>query len=263
MADGTHIDLGHAMITMVEPTRDPERLREYNRWYEHDHAYSGVLVGPWAFSFGRFVATKDLKQLRAPDTSTVADPQTLGTFIGFYWYLADRIGEHFAWAFPQTQWLGEQGRMNDDREHVSTSLYEFRGAVNRPGWPVPPEIALDHPYAGVVVAWIDRAPDASYDDLAAWVRETWLPARLTADGAAGQALVFAPCDFPNVPGSGVGVGERLLVAFFLTADPRAVWAAEFADLADAVAASGLGTLGLAAAFVPTVPGTDTYLDDLW
>ena len=22
MADGTHIDLGHAMITMVEPTRD-------------------------------------------------------------------------------------------------------------------------------------------------------------------------------------------------------------------------------------------------
>ena len=28
MADGTHIDLGHAMITMVEPTRDPERLRE-------------------------------------------------------------------------------------------------------------------------------------------------------------------------------------------------------------------------------------------
>src|SRR5689334_23938404 len=60
MADGTHIDLGHAMITMVEPTRDPERLREYNRWYEHDHAYSGVLVGPRAFSFGRFVATKDL-----------------------------------------------------------------------------------------------------------------------------------------------------------------------------------------------------------
>ena len=58
--------------------------------------------------------------------------------------------------------------MNDDREHVSTSLYEFRGAVNRPGWPVPPEIALDHPYAGVVVVWIDRVGDASYDDLDAW-----------------------------------------------------------------------------------------------
>jgi hypothetical protein len=153
--------------------------------------------------------------------------------------------------------------MNDDREHVSTSLYEFRGAVNRPGWPVPPEITLDHTYAGVVVAWIDRAADASYDELDAWVRDTLLPARLTAEGATGQALVFAPCDFPNVPGSGVGVGERLLVAFFLTADPRDVWAAEFADLADAVAASGLGTLGLAAAFIPTIPGTETYLDELW
>jgi hypothetical protein len=28
--------------------------------------------------------------------------------------------------------------MNPDREHVSTSLYDFRGSVNRPGWPVPP-----------------------------------------------------------------------------------------------------------------------------
>jgi hypothetical protein len=263
MADGTHIDLGHAMITMVEPTQDPERLREYNRWYEHDHAYSGVLAGPWAFSFGRFVATRDLKPLRAPEQSTVADPVTKGTFIAFYWYLSDRVGEHFAWSFPQTQWLGEQGRMNDDREHVSTSLYEFRGAVNRPGWPVPPEITLDHPYAGIVAAWIDRADGASYDDLDRWVRETWLPGRLTVDGGAAQALVFAPCDFPNIPGSGVGVGERLLVAFFLTADPRAVWDDEFADLTDAVAASGLGTLGLAAPFIPTIPGTETYLDELW
>jgi len=263
MADGTHIDLGHAMITMVEPTRDPDRLREYNRWYEHDHAYSGVMVGPWAFSFGRFVATKDLKTLRIPDPSTVADPVTNGSFIGFYWYLADRVGEHFAWSFPQTQGLGEQGRMNGDRDHVSTSLYEFRGSVNRPEWPVPPEISLDHPYRGIVAAWIDRADGASYDDLDAWVRETWLPARLAADGATAQALVFAPCDFPGVPDSGVAVGEKLLVAFFLTTDPRDVWASEFADLADSIAASGLGTLGLAAPFIPVIPGTETYLDQLW
>jgi hypothetical protein len=53
------------------------------------------------------------------------------------------------------------------------------------------------------------------------------------------------------------------VAFFLTADPRRVWADEFADLAATVQESGLGTLGLAAAFIPTVPGTETYLDQLW
>jgi hypothetical protein len=34
---GTHIDLGQAMIVMIEPDRDPERLAEWNRWYEHGH----------------------------------------------------------------------------------------------------------------------------------------------------------------------------------------------------------------------------------
>ena len=53
--EGTHIDLGSALVTFVEPTRDPHDLAEYNRWYEHDHAYSGVMAGPGAFSFGRFV----------------------------------------------------------------------------------------------------------------------------------------------------------------------------------------------------------------
>jgi hypothetical protein len=153
--------------------------------------------------------------------------------------------------------------MNADRDHVSTSLYEFRGSVNRPEWPVPPEIALDHPYKGVAAVWIDRADDASYDSLDAWVRETWLPTRLTAGSAVAQALVFAPCDFPGVPDSGVGVGEKLLVACFLTADPRDVWESEFGSVADSVAASGLGTLGLAAPFIPVIPGTETYLDQLW
>ena len=66
-----------------------------------------------------------------------------------------------------------------------------------------------------------------------------------------------------MPDSGVGVGEKLLVAFFLTADPRDAWDAEFGDLANGVATSGLGTLGLAAPFIPVIPGTETYLDQLW
>ena len=263
MADGTHIDLGHAMITMVEPTRDPDRLREYNRWYEHDHAYSGVMVGPWAFSFGRFVATKDLKTLRIPDPSTVAEPVTNGSFIGFYWYLADRVGEHFAWAFPQTQWLHEEGRMNGERDHVSTSLYEFRGAVTRPDWPVPAEIALDHPYDGLVVVWLDRAGDASADDLASFARDEWLPSIVRAGTPIAQALVFAPCDFPGVPGSGVGTGEKVCCFFFLQCDPREAWAEHFANLSEAVDASGVATIGLAAPFIPVIPGTETYMDELW
>jgi hypothetical protein len=261
MADGTHVDLGHAMITMVEPTHDPARLREYNRWYEHDHAYSGVMLGPWAFSYRRFVATAPLKQLRYPDPSTIADPVTTGSFIAFYWYLAGKIEEHFAWSFPQTKWLTEEGRMNGDREHVSTSLYDFRGAVNRPGWPVPAELALDHPYAGLVVAWLDRAGDASADDLVRWVLDDWAPAIVAEGSPVGQALAFAPRDFPGAPGTGVGVGEKALVAFFLQCDPRDDWD-RFAGLTPGVAAGGVASVGLVAPFLPVIPGTETYLDEL-
>ena len=263
MADGTHIDLGHAMITMVEPTRDRERLREYNRWYEHDHAYSGVMVGPWAFSYRRFVATRDLKALRSPEPSTVADPLSAGSFLAFYWYLDGRVDEHFAWSFPQTQWLTEHGRMNPDREHVSTSLYDFRGARNRGSWPVPAEITLEHPYGGLVATWLDRTPDACTDSVVGWALDEWAPAVLATGDAIAQALVFTPRDFPGVPGSGVGVDEKVLVAWFLHDDPRVDWPATEAALVAPLGSSGAPTLGFLGPFVPVVPGTETYLDELW
>jgi hypothetical protein len=263
MPDGTHIELGHAMITLVEPTKDPERLAEYNRWYEHDHALSGVMVGPWAFSYGRFVATKPLKQLRYPSRSTVADPVETGSFIAFYWYLKDRADEHFAWSFPQTQWLGEQGRMNTDRDHVATSLYDFVGAVNRPAWPVPAEISLDHRYDGLVVSWIDRAEGTDLDALAAWLLDEGLPGVVAEGTSVAQALVFRARDFPGVPNTGYAVGEKLLVAFFLQADPRELWESSFAGFGDAVEKSGLGTVGFVAPFIPVIPGTPAYLDELW
>lgn len=263
MADHTHVDLGAAMITMVEPSRDPARLREYNRWYEHDHAYAGVMVGPGAFSYRRFVATSALKALRAPDPSPLASPTGMGTFIACYWYLAGAVDEHFAWSFPQTAWLHEQGRMNPDREHVSTSLYDFRGARNRPGWPVPPEIALDHPYPALIATWIERAPGADLDDVVRWAHDEWAPEVLASGSPLAQALTFTPRDFPGAPGTGVGVGEHACVLWFASRDPGTEWAALGSALDDPVTRSTHATLRLRAPFVPTVPGTDTYLDGLW
>ena len=256
MADGTHVDLGQALITMVEPTRDPERLHEYNRWYEHDHALAGVMIGPGAFSYRRFVATRDLKALRGPGGSE-------GTFIALYWLLDGSVDEHYAWSFPQTQGLAAAGRMNPDREHVSTSLYDYAGAANRTGWPVPPEIALDHPYGGLVVTWLDRHPDATLDAAVTWVRDAWVPAVLGAGDRIGQALVFTPRDFPGVPGTGVGIGEKVCVAWFLHDDPRADWSTVADAIAAPVADAGVASLSFLGPFVPVVPGTDTYLDQLW
>ena len=31
-----HIELGHALITMIEP--EPATVSDYNRWYEHCHS---------------------------------------------------------------------------------------------------------------------------------------------------------------------------------------------------------------------------------
>ena len=263
MTDGTHIDLGSAMITMVEPTDDPDRLHEYNRWYEHDHCYSGVMIGPWAFSYGRFVATRALKDLRFPPASTVSNPVDQGSFIAFYWYLAGKVDEHFAWSFPATQQLAAEGRMNGERTHISTSLYDFRGSVNRPDWPVPAEVSLDHRYPGVVCLWIDRAEAGSSDALVAWLTGDFLPRVFSEPSTLAQALVFSPRDFPNIPNSGVGVDQKVLVALFVQGDPRDIWESHIAPMADSVAAAGYGTIGLAAPFIAVVPGTDTYLDQLW
>ncbi len=264
MTSGTHVDLGQAMIVMIEPDRDPERLAEWNRWYEHDHVYSGVLAGPGAYSFGRFVATRDLKALRYPDPSEIAQPAAKGSYLSFFYLLAGQVDEHYAWSFPETARLGGEGRMNGDRELVSLSLYDFMGSVNRDGWPVPAEISLDHRYPGVVALWIDGSGSAPLGDLTNWLLETGLPALLNReDSKVAQALVFSPREFPGVPGSGSGVGERVLVACFLQADPREVWDASFTGLGDDIARSGLGSLALAAPFIATVPGTPTYSDQLW
>lgn len=59
-----------------------------------------------------------------------------------------------------------------------------------------------------------------------------------------------------------GVDTRLTLLWFLEADPRECWDPWFTDLEDKVTESGLGRVELLAPFVPTVPGTDTYVDQL-
>ena len=58
------IKLGTLLFTMVEPEQGREV--EYNRWYEHDHFYSGCMVGQWQFAGDRFVATRRLKDAALP-----------------------------------------------------------------------------------------------------------------------------------------------------------------------------------------------------
>ena len=57
--------------------------------------------------------------------------------------------------------------------------------------------------------------------------------------------------------------NRFCQLWFVDDDLPATWADTFAPLGDEFAAAGLGDLVLVAPFRATVPGTDTYTDQLW
>src|SRR6202049_1954679 len=87
--------IGAALITLVEPHVGHERA--YNRWYEDDHFYAGAMAMPWMFAGRRWVATRDLQQLRYPEESVVAQPVTSGCYLSLYWITAGRYRDHLRW----------------------------------------------------------------------------------------------------------------------------------------------------------------------
>lgn len=261
--------LGHLIVAIAEPHRDT--IETYDRWFEANHMYDAVLVGPGAFAANRYVATRAAKELRRPLDGGVFADATVGSFVALY-YLAPGTAEaHFAWSFPQNAWLGATGRNNADRTLVLTWLCDAAAVVVRDGHRVPPQVALDHAYAGLVMAWIERPDDVSLDDLQADLVETHLPVLLRDAPAVQQVQLWAPRDFPDTngtpttPGSVVvnpAVGRQLLALCFLDHDPVTAWPAAFDALGARLAHAG-ARLRLLAPFVPTVRGAGTRLDELW
>ena len=266
----THLELGQVLIAIAEPHR--ETLDDYHRWFERDHMYSAVLIGPGAFAADRFVAPRALKDLRYPADGEVFPRVREGTFVALYFIAAGMAEEHFAWSFEQSARLGRQGRNNPNRDLTLTWLCDYRGAVARDPASVPPEIALDARYDGLVMVWIDRDDDSSQAELLRWLQEEALPRRLAASGA-DQVLLFTPRDFPTpdpdvplTPGAvakNPRVGSGILLLYFLNGDPRSTWEAYFAGLSDAVAKGGLGRTALVAPFVPTERGKRARGEELW
>ena len=149
--------------------------------------------------------------------------------------------------------------MFSERDHVHTALYEFAWASGRDPDGVPPELALDHRYRGLVAMLVEG-------DAGDWYRSELLPA-VVPGLPVDQVVAFTPlpllADAPTDVGRQDAEDERLLLLWFLDADAAEVWGEGFADHADRLAASGQGTLTWAAPFRPTVPGTDIYTDQLW
>ncbi len=256
------VKLGSILFTMVEPHKGHEV--EYNRWYERDHFYAGCMIGANNFAGNRYVATRDLKALRYPSESPITPAPETGSYVAIYWILDGAHDEWNKWAVKQVRWLHANGRMFAERDHIHTLLYKYAFPVSQDADGVPPELALDHRYAGIVSVMTDATGDR--DAYGAWLRDEFLPGFL-AKLPGSQVLTFTPLpllgDAPGDVPRTENDDQRYLHLFFLEQDPREVWDATFASLGKDLAESGQGSLVWAGPFIETVKGTDTYTDQLW
>ena len=259
------IRLGTMLFTLVEPRRGHEVA--YNRWYERDHFYAGCMIGPYQFAGRRFVVTKPLKDLRFPAQSPITPDTQTGSYLGLYWVLDGHHDEWNRWAVTQVNKLHANGRMFAERDHIHTLLYRYRWGVFRDGEEegVPAELALDHPFKAMAAVVVDAADGVERSELERWYREEHLPAALAGSSAA-MSLAFTPLplliDAPGDVPRSEKTDNRLMHLVFLDEEPPSVWKM-FEEQSAAVEASGLGRVVWASPFIPTIPGTDTYTDQLW
>ena len=265
-AEAEPVKLGSMLFTVVEPHRGHEV--PYNRWYERDHFYSGSMVGPYTFAGRRFVATAALKALRDPDPSVITGTPERGSYVSVYWI---HHGYHTVWnrwALRQVNALHAAGRMFEERDHVHTLPYEYCWEFRRDPDGVPIEVALDHPYWGLVAVFIDRAEDTTNEELWEWLRAEHLPSLLPGSDADLVAAFTpmtveadGPGDVRRVP---VTEGDgRTLLLWFLSTPPEVAWETVIVEHRCRLEETGLGRVVAALPFIPTIPGTDTYTDQLW
>ena len=263
------VAIGGALITMVEP--HPGHEHAYNRWYEDDHFYSGAMHGPWTFAGRRWVAPRSLRERRVAVAGSAVQPPDAGCYISLYWITKGHEEDGERWSFlAMANALLPHGRGFAERTHVYTAFHRYRFGLVRDAGPMKPHLALDAPYRGLLVEVIDAPDEASFDALDTWLRDEHLPAFLPTS-PAGMVLGFTPVPFsqgriedPSVPPVAPpdGVGLRMCLLWFLDHDPGELADERLRAHHEALAASGRGTLRFSGPFVPTVVGTDRYVDEL-
>ena len=118
--------------------------------------------------------------------------------------------------------------MFEGRDHLHTGFYDLDSWAERAAGGVIPELALDHPFLGLIAVLGGDEPPA--------------------EGAVALRVSWEP-----MPTPGFESGGDPLHLLFVDADPEDVWAEVSASFEGAA---------WARAFVPTVPGLPLDLDAL-
>ena len=258
------------LFTMVDPHRGHEVA--YNRWYERDHFYCGCMIGAWWFAGRRWVATRELKDLRFPATSEFAEPVDAGSYLSIYWVHQDHEDEAFTWAAEQFRWIYLNGRGFHERSHAHTVNYDVASVRYADDDGIPLELALDHRFEGLGVISVVPAEEVTTAELRSWleseavpglleVRQVELVSSWTVHRRPETPALAPEAGVPSLATEG-GSPDRLVQLAFCNEPPADVWP-RFRRYAEAIEAGGRGRVVFAAPFLPTVVGTDTYADQLW
>ncbi len=261
-ANAEPIELGSMLFTIVEPHRGHEV--EYNRWYERDHLYSGCMIGPYNFAAKRFVATYSLKTLRWPKSSVITGDFDRGSYLALYWILKG-YGDIWAkWAGKQVIALHQAGRMFEHRDHVHTQLYDFGWSISSTSSDVPAELVLDHPYQGLIVEFFDRNDELEVSKFEKLLTDHGLAIQEEARDKT-TSLVFRPQEMKaTAPGVKALRADpaRYLVLTFTSKSPEEILSYLLETHSNTQLAKN-SILQARLGFIPTVPGTDLYCDQLW
>jgi len=234
----TDVGIGTAIIAYIEPHAG--EAQAFNRWYERDHMYAATTGGPGAFSGARWVATRDCKAVRPPGANWFGDPAR-GTFLTTVWLLDGSQAEWNDWVTRQMAELRTQAdRMFAGRDHLHTAVYRFRGEHRVPGG-VSSATALDHPHRGVVMLAVGAGGG---EDAIAAIAGDEIP---VVSLFTRELLLLGDADPP----------EHDLLLGFTPGDPIDAWRARVAPALGSPPEVGFGS-----PFLRTIPGTDTYVDEI-
>jgi hypothetical protein len=227
------VGIGTAVVACIEPSAG--QARAFNRWYEDDHFPAAVMAGPGAFAGARWVATRACKAVRPPGT-LFGDPRQ-GSYLATAWVIDGMQADWDAWVLEQMQRLVADDRMFAGRRHVHTAVYREQCTVG------PGQHALDYGYPGVTAIAAEVAPAEA---------ELWARALVGPEVPAAVVLTQE-----RVVLSVAEPGDHVLVLAFCAGDVLATWRERIEP-----AFAELAAVGFASPFVRTVPGTDTYADEI-
>lgn len=252
--------LGSAIISLVEP--HVGREREYNRWYEDDHVIVSAMACPWVFAGKRWVATRALRELRFASAAVEAGALGAGCYLAAYWILEGRYEEFLTWARSLvSNRLMPTGRMSPARTHVFTNDQQYVAAAYRDAGGPRDVHALSYPFNGLVMETLDAYRPEARADLVRWLTDEHVPA-LIKNSASSMCLIFQTT-FPPKPRPSISwYDRRVTLLWFFEGSPIAGWPHIFANEEAAIDRVNLGRVTMVAPFVPVLPGTDRYVDEL-